>query len=788
MVSKYDHKSIEKKWQDKWESDNTYGTDDTSAKPKEYILDMFPYPSGAGLHAGHVEGYTATDVAARFARMNGKEVLHPIGWDAFGLPAENYAIKTKTPPQESTNKAISNFKRQIKSLGLSYDWSREIGTHTPEYYRWTQWFFLLLYKHDLAYRSKAKVNWCPKDQTVLANEQVTDGVCERCGTTVEQKSLEQWFFKITKYADELLGGLGTIDWPESTKAAQKNWIGKSEGSEIVFPIRGNDKFISVFTTRPDTLFGVTYVVLAPEHKLVEELFDVIENEKDVRAYCKEARHKTDLERSIDGKDKKGIVLEGVIAINPVNNEEVPVYVADYVLGTYGTGAVMAVPAHDERDFEFSKKNGLPLKKVIVSTDDCYTGHGELVNSGDFTGMESLEAKTAITEFVGGKIVTKYRLRDWLVSRQRYWGVPIPIIHCEKCGAVPVPEEDLPVILPEDVDFIPTGESPLTRSKTFHNVSCPACGGLARRESDTMDTFVCSSWYYLRFADPHNKQIFASSELMKKWLPVDLYIGGAEHSVLHLLYARFFTKVLHSLGYTSFDEPFQKLRHQGMILAEDGRKMSKSLGNVVNPDDIVYEYGADTLRLYEMFMGPLDVQKPWSTKNISGSRRFIDRVYRLLENRTEKDSDQFLKILNETIKKVGEDIASLKLNTAISQLMICLNAAENGISTKSLSTFAKLVAPFAPHLSEEVWYSVGNSSSIHKEDWPKYDETVLTSGSVAVAVSINGKRRGEMSISFETNEEEALNVARKIPTINKALSDVKIKRIVYVQGRILNIVI
>ncbi|VAW32107.1 Leucyl-tRNA synthetase [hydrothermal vent metagenome] len=940
-MARYDHKAVEKKWQEKWESDGIYNADDLSKKPKEYVLDMFPYPSGSGLHAGHVEGYTATDISARFARMQGKEVLHPIGWDAFGLPAENFAIKTKTPPRESTDKAINTFRRQIKSLGLSYDWSREIGTHTPEYYRWTQWFFLMLYKHGLAYRKKAKVNWCSSCQTVLANEQVVDGACERCGTEVKQKDLEQWFFKTTAYAEELLSGLDNIDWPESTKIAQRNWIGKSEGAEIEFALDGRDEKIKVFTTRPDTLFGATYLVLAPEHPLVETLASDAKNEKEVREYVKTTSNKTDMERNVEGREKTGVELKGINAINPANNEALPIFLADYVFGSYGTGAIMAVPAHDERDFEFAEKFGLQVRQVIapflytnegkdavrddketvrrktayvllkhwnqdkylcldwkkfgwhsgiiggikegetaeeaaireileetgylspelvknygvihnsffaqhkdvnryaegvnmvfklrngekrdaipeetihhdaiwvdtenmqdflnlpnfdffwnqIQTGDiCYTGAGVIINSGDFTGTDSNEAKRAITEMVGGKMVTTYRLRDWLVSRQRYWGAPIPIIYCEKCGTVPVPEEDLPVLLPEDVDFMPTGESPLVHSKSFHDVSCPLCGKPARRESDTMDTFVCSSWYYYRFTDPNNDNAFASESSIKKWMPVNLYLGGAEHTVLHLLYARFFTKVLHAFGYTEFDEPFLKLRHQGMILAEDGRKMSKSLGNVINPDDVVREYGADTLRLYEMFMGPIDVQKPWSTKNIKGAYRFVDRVYKLLSSRNKKEEDSFAPVLHETIKKVGEDIKELKFNTAISQLMICLNKMEYGVSDESLKIFARLLAPFAPHLAEEVWHELGENNSVHKSTWPKYDKALLATSAVKIVVQVNGKRRGEMELAPNVSEEEALAGARAISSVAEAVANKEPKRVIYVQGRILNIVI
>lgn len=941
MTHKYNHREIEKKWQEKWETDELYRANDNSKKPKEYVLDMFPYPSGAGLHAGHVEGYTATDISARFARMQGKEVLHPIGWDAFGLPAENFAIKTKTPPRESTDKAIKTFKRQIKSLGLSYDWSREIGTHTPEYYRWTQWFFLMLYKHGLAYRAKAKVNWCSSCQTVLANEQVVDGNCDRCGTEVEQKDLKQWFFKTTAYAEEFLSGLDKIDWPESTKSAQRNWIGKSEGAEIEFAVFGSDKRIKVFTTRPDTLYGATYLVLAPEHDIVDDLISMVENDEEVRAYIKTTSNKTDLERSSNEKEKTGVELKGLMAINPTNDEKIPIYLADYVFGSYGTGAIMAVPAHDERDFEFAQKFGLPIHQVIAPffettegkdaihsdmpivrrktalafvkhwsedkylcldwgkfgwhsgviggieegedaisaatreiieetgyrnpvfiksfgdmhtafyaehkevnryadgtyllfklKDDafsepakeetknhntlwvdecdmqsflnlknfelfwemvkngssCFKENGILINSGEFTGKKSEDTKRDIAESVGGKMVTTYRLRDWLVSRQRYWGAPIPIIYCDKCGTVPVPEEDLPVLLPEDVDFMPTGESPLTQSKSFHDVVCPKCGAKAKRESDTMDTFVCSSWYYYRFTDPHNDTAFASASSIKKWMPVDLYVGGAEHTVLHLLYARFFTKALHDFEYISFDEPFLKLRHQGMILAEDGRKMSKSLGNVVNPDDIVREYGADTLRLYEMFMGPLDVQKPWNMKNITGTWRFVGRVYGLLEKRQKVEQKEFAPILHETIKKVGEDIFELKFNTAISQLMICLNSAEAGISDESFKIFAQLIAPFAPHLAEEIWHELGETDSVHLSEWPKYDEELLTKHFVTIPVQINGKRRGEITLAQDASQDEAITLAKEIPKIKTLFDEKEPKRIVYVSGRILNLVV
>ena len=807
-MKSYDHSKIEKKWQAQWDKDNANKAEDNSTKPKSYILDMFPYPSGAGLHVGHVEGYTATDIYSRFMRMQGHNVLHPMGWDAFGLPAENYAIKTKVHPDLTTAKAIDTFRTQIKSLGLSYDWSREIGTHTPEYYRWTQWFFLTLFKNGLAYKKKGKVNWCNKDQTVLANEQVVDGKCERCGTEVEQRDLEQWYFGITKYADDLIAGLETVDWPESTKTAQRNWIGKSEGAEIDFGIDFDDEVINarvgpdgkkahftVFTTRPDTLFGATYLVLAPEHPwvtlAVDDTHDVLTNKDEAKKYIADTKKKTDLDRQEQVKDKTGVRLDGVMAINPANQEKIPIYIADYVLPQYGTGAIMAVPAHDERDFEFAEKFGLPIKEVILHQDTVgkvYTGSGRVINSNEFDGLSSEEAKKLITEKFG-RTKTTYKLRDWLVSRQRYWGAPIPIIYCDDCGMVPVPDKDLPVLLPRDVDFMPTGESPLKKSPSFQHVSCPTCGKPARRESDTLDTFVCSSWYYFRFADPHNTDAFASKELMHQWLPVDLYMGGAEHTVLHLLYARFFTKVLQSLGYVLFNEPFLKLRHQGTILAEDGRKMSKSLGNVINPDDVVSVYGADSLRIYEMFMGPIEQSKPWNTTSIIGSRRFIERVWslhaRLAPVSIEKDLEV---VLNQTIKKVTEDIAALKFNTAISSLMILLNALplKTDIPMGLYETLLKLIAPFAPHVAEEIWSITGHSSSIHTEKWPTYDDSKIVRETVVIAIQINGKLRADMTCTSDLTKEDVENQARVV--VQEKLQGKTIVRVVVVLNRLVNFVL
>ncbi|MEK7103901.1 MAG: class I tRNA ligase family protein, partial [Patescibacteria group bacterium] len=653
-MDNYEPNKIELKWQKYWEKKGLNNAEDFSNKAKFYCLDMFPYPSGAGLHVGHPKGYTATDIISRYKRMNGFNVLHPIGWDSFGLPAENYAIKTKVHPNENTHKNITHFKEQIKSLGFSYDWEREIDTSSLEYYKWTQWFFLFLYKNGWAYKAKAAVNWCSSCQTVLANEQAQDGKCDRCNSDVFQKDLEQWFFKITDFSDELLQGLDKIDWPEPIKIMQKNWIGKSEGHEIDFGIKNQEQKVKVFTTRIDTIFGCTYLVVAPEHDIILNLKLQILNIKEVEEYAEKAKKKSERDRQSDVKDKTGVRLEGIVAINPANNKEIPIFVADYVLSGYGTGAIMAVPAHDARDFDFAKKYNLPIVEVANS-------------------MEMAEKGIA-------KKKVNYKLRDWLVSRQRYWGAPIPIIYCDKCGQMAVPEKDLPVLLPTDVDFMPTGESPLTKSVEFHKVKCPKCNGPAKRESDTMDTFVCSSWYFFRYVSPQNKKEFADRKLIDYYLPVDLYVGGAEHAVLHLLYARFFAKALNKLGLIGFDEPFLKLRNVGLILVQGGVKMSKSKGNVINPDDIVKEYGADTLRIYEMFMGPFDQAIAWDTNSIKGARRFLDRVYGLNFKKQKTRNKQIInhkleKLLNKIIKKVGEDIEQMKFNTAISSLMILLNEME-----------------------------------------------------------------------------------------------------------------
>jgi leucyl-tRNA synthetase len=807
----YDPQSIEKKWQDKWYSSDVFKADDSSDKPKKYILDMFPYPSAAGLHVGHPESYTATDILSRYYRMNGYNVLHPMGWDAFGLPAENHAIKTGVHPKANTAENIENFRRQIKSLGFSYDWDREINTSSPEYYRWTQWWFQFLYKNGLAYKKAAKVNWCDKCQTVIANEQVVNGNCERCDSPVIQKNLEQWFFRITEFSQDLIDGLDKIDWPESTKTQQLNWIGRSEGAEVIFKIEGgHSELVSeslsqsydliVYTTRPDTLFGATYVVMAPDHGLLEKLSTQISNFDEVKKYQEATKRKSDLQRTDLNKDKSGVSLEGVFAINPVNQEKLPVFIADYVLSTYGTGAIMAVPAHDQRDWDFAKKYDLPMIEVLQSpngiAEAAWEDDGEHINSEFLNGLNKEAAVRKINEFLEsknlGKAKINFRLRDWLVSRQRYWGAPIPVIYCEKCGEQLVPEKDLPVILPDDVDFRPTGESPLTRSESFHKVTCPKCGGAARRESDTMDTFVCSSWYYLRFIDPHNDQNLASADLLKKWLPVDVYLGGAEHTVLHLLYARFFMKALQKYGGLDLDqkyvEPFYKLRHQGMILGEDGNKMSKSKGNVINPDEVVNEYGADTLRLYEMFMGALEDMKPWNTKNILGVRRFLEKVWNLQEKVQSGDFPEVEKVLHRTIKKVGDDILAFGFNTAISQMMIFANTAKDGLNQNQFERFLKILSPFAPHLSEELWALLSHETFVAREAWPSFDEAFLQDDTVSVGIQINGKLRDTIEFDKNLSEAEVKELVLAREKVQKWLEGQELKKFIYVSGKIINIVI
>ncbi len=988
-TTNYDHRKIEKKQQKIWDKNKLYQTSDKSNKPKCYILDMFPYPSGEGLHVGHVEGYTATDIYSRFKRMNGFNVLHPMGWDAFGLPAENYAIKNKVNPEISTKKNVDNFRRQLKNVGFSYDWGREINTTDPKYYKWTQWIFLQLYKKGLAYESFEPINWCPSCQTGLANEDLEDGKCERCGSIVEKKPMHQWVLKITDYAERLLSGLPKLSWPESVKESQRNWIGKSEGAEIDFEIdrkynfvlihgfksdstrgffpwlkneledRGhrvmaldlpepftpdiekqaeyilkNIKFdnqtiivghslgtvvtlkvleklkqsvhktilvagllnpdlkkygnflpkvmidwrldfskiktkmgelvilrdlnddvigdgqclkiqkelggrlieveahgahfrgkiepaileqclekVKIFTTRPDTLYGATYLVLAPEHPIVEKYLATLNNTSKVKKYIKATLAKTEIIRTAEGKEKTGVLLDSLRAINPANNESLPVYIADYVLPDYGTGAIMAVPAHDERDWLFAQKFGLP-KRVVVWPDQGginlkqtealelvdtrpYLGDGYLIDSGEFSGLDSEKAKIAITRKTNGRWLAKYKLRDWVFSRQRYWGEPIPIIHCEKCGIVPVPEKDLPVRLPKVKSYAPTGtgESPLADIKSWVNVKCPKCGAKAKRETNTMPQWAGSSWYYLRFLDSENNKELVSRPKADYWLSgggVDMYVGGVEHATRHLIYARFWHKFLYDLGLVKDDEPFHQLKHQGLILGEDGRQMRKRWGSVINPDDVVRDYGADTLRIYEMFMGPFEQSIPWSTGNLIGSRRFLDRVFRLSSRvgASRLSGERLGSILERSIKKVGEDIETFSFNTGISTLMVLSNKFEELaiINLDDWKIFLRLLAPFAPHLAEELWARLGQKKSIHLEVWPKFDSNKLVDNEVKVAVQINGKTRGQIVVPVSADELEVRKAVQKDRDLEKWFAGKTVTKVFFVQGKIINLIV
>jgi len=798
----YDFKKIEGKWQIIWEKESLYEVKEDNSKKKFYILDMFPYPSAEGLHVGHPEGYTASDIIARKRMMEGLNVLHPMGWDAFGLPTENYALKMKIHPKIATANNINNFKRQIKRFGFSYDWSREINTSDPSYYKWTQWIFLKMYENGLAYEADIPINWCPSCKTGLANEEVIQGICERCGTKIERRNMRQWMLKITAYADRLLKDLDLLDWPEKIVTMQKNWIGRSEGVEIDFKIKDTNKTIKVFTTRPDTIFGATYLVLAPEHPILSELLTGTAREN-LDEYINRIKSRSDLERTSLIKEKEGI-FTNLFAINPVNGQVLPIYVADYVLLTYGTGAIMAVPAHDQRDFEFAVKYNLPVVQVIKpdsvgnSLNEAYEGEGVMINSSQFNSMNSIEARKAITDYLEkmgvGKKVVKYKLRDWVFSRQRFWGEPIPIVHCEKCGAVPLPYDELPLTLP-DVPYYETsgtGESPLALIEDWVNVNCPKCGGKAKRETNTMPQWAGSCWYYIRYVDPKNDSELANKDKINYWLPVDLYIGGAEHAVLHLLYARFWHKFLFDIGEVNTPEPFIKLRNQGLVLAEDGRKMSKSLGNVINPDDVIDKYGADVIRMYEMFMGPFDQDTMWSTEGVEGIRRFINKVWNLFDEteiNEESPDDDTLRIMHKTIKKVSIDIENFSFNTAISSLMIYVNNLLK-LSKRpkvTLENLTLLLAPFAPHMSEELWSLLSHSSSIFKEKWPDYIDELAKDKILEVPIQVNGKLRSKLFVSEEITEEEIKNLALIDDKVKSYTEGKNIKKVIYVKNKLLNIV-
>ncbi|WP_188067799.1 leucine--tRNA ligase [Brevibacillus brevis] len=802
----FSHRNVEKKWQHYWEQNKTFKTSEDEGKKKFYALDMFPYPSGAGLHVGHPEGYTATDILSRMKRMQGYNVLHPMGWDAFGLPAEQYALDTGNDPAEFTEHNINTFRRQIKSLGFSYDWDREINTTDPHYYKWTQWIFTKLYEHGLAYIDEVAVNWCPALGTVLANEEVIDGKSERGGHPVERRPMKQWVLKITAYAERLLADLDELDWPESIKEMQRNWIGRSEGAEVTFGIEGHDESFTVFTTRPDTLYGATYAVLAPEHKLVEQITVPAQKEA-VEAYLDQAKRKSDLERTDLAKGKTG-VFTGAYAINPVNGERLPIWIADYVLISYGTGSIMAVPAHDERDYEFAKTFDLPIKQVIAGGDiskEAYTGDGEHINSGMLDGLNKEQAISKMIEWLeaegkGNRKVT-YRLRDWLFSRQRYWGEPIPILHLEDGTMKVVPESELPIMLPKTKEIKPsgTGESPLANIAEWVNTVDPETGMKARRETNTMPQWAGSCWYFLRFIDPHNDKALADPDKLKEWLPIDIYIGGAEHAVLHLLYSRFWHKFLYDIGVVPTKEPFQKLFNQGMILGENNEKMSKSKGNVVNPDDIIDSHGADTLRMYEMFMGPLDASIAWSTKGLDGARRFLDRVYRLFVGDNGELNEKIVetsnvagmeRVYHQTVKKVTEDYEGLRFNTGISQLMVFVNEAYKAevLPKKFMEDFVKMLSPIAPHLGEELWEKLGHSESVAYAAWPTYDEAKLVEDEVEIVLQINGKNKEKLLIASDSTKEQMEEMAKNNEMINELIEGKTIVKVIAVPGKLVNIVV
>ena len=800
---KYDHKQVEKKWQDIWDEKQCFKAENGSDKEKFYALVEFPYPSGQGLHVGHPRSYTALDIVARKKRMQGYNVLYPMGWDAFGLPTENFAIKNHVHPAEVTKKNIARFKSQLKSLGLSFDWSREINTTDPSYYKWTQWIFLQLFKKGLAYKKEMSVNWCTSCKCVLANEEVVNGVCERCGSEVVHKTKSQWMLAITKYAQRLIDDLDDVNYIERVKIQQKNWIGRSTGAEVDFKTTEGDT-LTVYTTRPDTLFGATYMVISPEHPMIEQWADKLNNIADVRAYREEAARKSDFERTELNKDKTGVKLEGVAAINPVNGKQIPIFVSDYVLMGYGTGAIMAVPAHDDRDWEFAKKFGCEIIEVVSGGEDvqkaAFTAKDEtgiLVNSDFLNGKTVKDAIPAMIEWLGekgiGRAKVQYKLRDWVFSRQRYWGEPIPIVKCDKCGYVPLPEDQLPLELPNVHTYEPTdnGESPLAHMTDWVNTTCPCCGGPAKRETDTMPQWAGSSWYFLRYMDPHNDKALASKEALEYWSPVDWYNGGMEHTTLHLLYSRFWHKFLYDIGVVPTKEPYAKRTSHGMILGENGEKMSKSRGNVVNPDEIVDVYGADTMRLYEMFIGDFEKAAPWSPKSIKGCRRFLERVWSLAEK--VQDGDEYSKeheaLMHRTIKKVGEDADSLKANTAIAALMTMLNEFyDKGVNKAEYETFLALLNPVAPHITEELWQQLGETGLLSVAPWPAYDEAKTVESTVEMAVQVNGKLKGTIKLAADADKQAAIDAALAEEKVQHAIEGKQIVKQIVVPGKIVNLVV
>lgn len=821
---KYDFKTIEEKWQKKWEADHAFKTTEDTSKPKYYALEMFPYPSG-NLHMGHVRNYSIGDVVARYKKMQGFNVLHPMGWDSFGLPAENAAIKHGTPPAEWTWKNIDNMRTQLKRLGFAIDWDREVATAKEEYYKFTQWMFLQLFKNGLAYKKKSFVNWCPSCQTVLANEQVVNGKCERCKSEVGKRDLEQWFFSITKYADRLLKDIDKLGgWPDKVKSMQTNWIGKSEGAELKFRLDGSDEELTVFTTRPDTVYGVSYMVIAPEHPIVESLISGRPEEAACREFIKKVHGMSEIMRSSTDTEKEG-VFTGRYVINPLNGKKVPLYLANYVFLDYGTGIVMGVPAHDQRDFDFAKKYNLPIEIVVQpegqnmkgeDLTEAFAAEGIMENSGEFDGMNNREALKKIIDYVEEKGIgerkVNFRLRDWLISRQRYWGAPIPVVYCEKCGTVPIPESELPVRLPENVKFTGQGKSPLSECEEFMNTTCPKCGGHARRESDTMDTFVCSSWYYLRYCDPHNNKMPFSKDKVDYWMNVDQYIGGVEHAILHLLYARFFTKVLYDLGYVSCEEPFENLLTQGMVL-KDGSKMSKSVGNVVSPDEIVAKYGADTARLFILFAAPPERDLDWNDTAVEGAYKFLNRVWRAVDELKPFMSDEKVVTaslnaeekklrfaVNASIKKVTEDFERFSFNTAISSIMEMVNelyrykdatapeSYSKPLIGEALRSLIVLLSPIVPHITQEMWESIGNDTALFDTPWPSFDESALVVSEVEIVVQINGKIRDKMTVSADLSREQMEEIAKTSDKVNALIGDKQIVKVIAVPKKLINIVV